>query len=193
MIILDVYTMGGCKLFQLLICSLTVSREVIEVNWWTWLRSDIWSALIVLSITLSDHSNWCLPMFTSHVTSYGPPSFVFIQMCLFWLLFILLSLEGWSYSGVWVFVTTSVITIGSGSLLWLQLVEWHANVSNSRYQTFHGVRVGADFITPTLLCLLPLSRLVFFVSIPLRDGCINCSLYEMYIFFCCSDLCPLLR
>jgi len=32
MIILDVYSMGGCKIFQLLICFLTVFREVIEVN-----------------------------------------------------------------------------------------------------------------------------------------------------------------
>jgi len=32
MVIFDVYTMGGCKLFQLLICFLTVPPEVIEVN-----------------------------------------------------------------------------------------------------------------------------------------------------------------
>jgi hypothetical protein len=32
MVMLDVYTMSGCKLFQLLICFLTVSPEVIEVN-----------------------------------------------------------------------------------------------------------------------------------------------------------------
>jgi len=62
MIILDVYTMGGCKLFQLLICFLTVSPEVIEVNWWTWLRPDVWSALIVLSITLSDQSSCYFPI-----------------------------------------------------------------------------------------------------------------------------------
>jgi len=55
MVMLDVYTMGGCKLFQLLVCFLIVSPEVIEVNWWTCLRSDVWSALIKLSITLSDH------------------------------------------------------------------------------------------------------------------------------------------
>jgi hypothetical protein len=61
MVMLDVYTISGCKLFQLLFCFLIVYPEVIEVNWWTWLRSDVWSALIVLSITLSDHSNWCLP------------------------------------------------------------------------------------------------------------------------------------
>jgi len=82
-----------------------------------------------------------LPKFTSHVTSCGPPSCVFIQMYLFWLLFILLSLEGRSFSGVWVFVKSSVITIGSGSLLWLQLVDRHANASNSWYQIFHGIRL----------------------------------------------------
>ena len=32
MVMFDVYTMGGCKLFQLLICFLIVSPEVIEVN-----------------------------------------------------------------------------------------------------------------------------------------------------------------
>ncbi len=32
MVMLDVYTMGGCKLFQLLFCFLIVSPEVIEVN-----------------------------------------------------------------------------------------------------------------------------------------------------------------
>jgi len=69
MIILDVYTMGGCKLFQLLICFLTVSREVIEVKLWTWLRSDVWSALIVLSITLSDHSICHFPKVLKWVTS----------------------------------------------------------------------------------------------------------------------------
>ena len=47
--------MGGCKLFQLLICFLIAFPEVIEDRW-TWLRSDVWSAFIVLSITLSDHS-----------------------------------------------------------------------------------------------------------------------------------------
>jgi hypothetical protein len=31
----------------------------------------------------------------------------------------------------------------------------------------------ADFIIPTLLCLLPFGRLVIFVSTPLHDGCIN--------------------
>ena len=51
----------------------------------------------------------------------------------------------------------------------------------------------ADFITPTLLSLLPLSRLVIFVSIPLHDGCISCRLYNMYLLFLCTDLCPLLR
>jgi hypothetical protein len=51
----------------------------------------------------------------------------------------------------------------------------------------------AGFITPTLLCHLPFSRLVIFVSIPLHDGCISCRLYNMYLLFCCSDLCPLLR
>jgi len=75
----------------------------------------------------------------------------------------------------------------------IAVVGWYANVSNSWYQTLHDVRLGADFITPTLLCLLPFSKLVFFVSIALHDGCISCSLYEMYIFLCCSDLCPLLR
>jgi hypothetical protein len=39
MIMLDVYTMGGCKLFQLLVCFKIVSP------WWSWLRSDVWSAL----------------------------------------------------------------------------------------------------------------------------------------------------
>jgi len=51
----------------------------------------------------------------------------------------------------------------------------------------------ADFITPTLLCLLPFSRLVFFVSIPPHDGCISCRLYNMYLLFLCTDLWPLLR
>ena len=55
MVMLDVYTMGGCKLFQLLIWFLIAFPEVIEDRW-TWLRSDVWSAFIVLSITLSDHS-----------------------------------------------------------------------------------------------------------------------------------------
>jgi hypothetical protein len=32
MVMLDVYTMGGCKLFQLLFCFLIVSPEVIEVK-----------------------------------------------------------------------------------------------------------------------------------------------------------------
>ena len=32
MVMLDVYTMGGCKLLHLLICFLTVPPEVIEVN-----------------------------------------------------------------------------------------------------------------------------------------------------------------
>ena len=32
MVMLDVYTMGGCKLFQLLVCFKIVSPEVIEVN-----------------------------------------------------------------------------------------------------------------------------------------------------------------
>jgi hypothetical protein len=62
MVMLDVCTMGGSKLFQLLFCFLNVYPEVIEVNWWTWLRSDVWSALIVLSITLSDHSTCCFPI-----------------------------------------------------------------------------------------------------------------------------------
>jgi len=51
----------------------------------------------------------------------------------------------------------------------------------------------AGFITPTLLCHLSFSRLVFFVSIPLHDGCISCRLYNMYLLFLCSDFCPLLR
>jgi len=53
--------------------------------------------------------------------------------------------------------------------------------------------IGADFITPTPLSLLPFSRLVILVSIPLHDGCINCRLYNVYLLFICSDLCPLLR
>jgi hypothetical protein len=32
MVMLDVYTMGGCKLFQLLICFFIVYSEVIEAN-----------------------------------------------------------------------------------------------------------------------------------------------------------------
>jgi hypothetical protein len=48
-------------------------------------------------------------------------------------------------------------------------------------------------LTPTILHLLPLSRLVIFVSIPLHDGCISCRLYNMYLLFLCTDLCPLLR
>ena len=51
----------------------------------------------------------------------------------------------------------------------------------------------ADFITTTLLCLLSFSRLIIFVSIPLHDGCINCRLYNMYLLFLCSDLCPFFR
>ena len=70
---------------------------------------------------------------------------------------------------------------------------WYVNVSNSWFQTSWCQVTDADFITPTLLCLLPFSRLVIFVSILLHDGCISGSLYGMYIFFCCSDLCPLLR
>jgi len=134
----------------------------------------------------------CSPKFTPHVTSCGPASFVFIQMYLFWLLFILLSLEGWSYSGVWVLLQH----------LWLQLVlvlfyscGWMiCQCFKLQVSDFSWCQVtDAGFITPTLLCHLPFSRLVFFVSIPLHDSCISCSLYEMYIFFCCSYLCPLLR
>jgi len=75
----------------------------------------------------------------------------------------------------------------------IAVLGWYVNVSNSWFQTSWCQVTDADFITPTLLCLLPLSRLVIFVSIPLHDGCISCRLYNMYLLFLCTDLCPLLR
>ena len=57
MVMLDVYTMGGCKVFQLLICFFIVYPEVIEVNdgHGLGLMYDLpW----VLSIILSDHSTY---------------------------------------------------------------------------------------------------------------------------------------
>ena len=149
---------------------------------------------LLIQCLLDSKLSWsgqCSPKFTSYVTLCGPPSCVFIQMYLFWLLFILLSLEGRSFSGVWVFVTSSVITTGSGSPI--AVTGWYVNVSNSWFQTSWCQVTDADFITPTLLCNLPFSRLVFFMSIPLHDGCISCRLYNMYLLFLCTDLCPLLR
>ena len=75
----------------------------------------------------------------------------------------------------------------------IAVLGWYVNVSNSWFQTSWCQVTNAVFITPTLLCLLPLSRLVIFVSIPLHDGCISCRLYNMYLLFLCTDLCPLLR
>jgi hypothetical protein len=147
---------------------------------------------LLIQCLLDSKISWCgqcSPKFTSHVTSCGPPSFVFIQMYLFWLLFILLSLEGWSLSVCY--------NICDYHWFWfspIAVVGWYVNVSKLQVSDFSWCQVtDAGFITPTLLCHLPFSRLVFFVSIPLHDGCISCRLYNMYLFFCCSDLCPLLR
>jgi hypothetical protein len=85
------------------------------------------------------------------------------------------------------------LRVGLSPVFECLLHHWYVNVSNSWFHTSWCQVTDADFITPTLLSLLPLSRLVIFVSIPLHDGCISCRLYKMYIFFCCSDLCPLLR
>jgi len=154
------------------------------------LCSDVWQhwAWFVGHWVAVDDS----PKFTSHVTSCGPPSFVFIQMYLFWLLFILVSLDGWSFSGVWVFATSSAITAGSGffhSYSWLICQCYKLLVPDFSWCKV----IGADFITPAPLSLLPFSRLVILLSIPLHDGCINCRLYNMYLLFLCSDLCPFFR
>jgi hypothetical protein len=164
-----IYTMSGCRLFQLLICFLTVSREVIEVNWWAWLRSDVWSALIVLSITLSDHStchfaissgmddiNWFVDSMSHGLLALlmWPMLYKVYFSCHFM----------WSslicpYSDVLVLtVVHFVITWGLVFLRCLSVcyiicdyhwpwsssiavIGWYANGLNSWYQTFHDVRL----------------------------------------------------
>ena len=96
------------------------------------LCSDVWQhwAWFVGHWVAVDDS----PKFTSHVTSCGPPSFVFIQMYLFWLLFILLSLESWSLSVCYIICDYHWFSS-------IAVVGWYANVSKFRYQTFLGVRL----------------------------------------------------
>jgi len=163
MIMLNVYTMSGCKLFQLLICFLTVSRKVIEVNWWTWLRSDVWYALIVLSITLSDHST-CRFLISSEMgdinwflDTMSPGLLAFLMWSMFSKVYFSCHFM-WSslicpYSDVLVrTVAHFVITWGLVFLrclsvcyiicdyhwFWfspIAVVGWYANVSNSWFQT----------------------------------------------------------
>jgi hypothetical protein len=146
MILLDVYTMSGCTPFQLLICFLIVSPEVIEVNWRTWLRSDVWSALILLSITLSDHSN-CHFAISSEmddinwfVDSMSPVLKAFLTWTMFFKVYFSCHFM-WSsliclYSDVLVLIVVHfVITWG---LVFLRYLSY-ANGLNSWYQTFHDV------------------------------------------------------
>jgi len=148
---------------------------------------------LLIQCLLDSKLSWsgqCSPKFTSHVTSCGPSSFVFIQMNLTVVHFVI------TWGSAFLRCLSVCYIICDYHWFWfspIAVVGWHADVSNSWFRTSWCHVTDADFITPTLLCLLPLSRLVIFVSIPLHDGCISCRLYNMYLLFLCTDLCPLLR
>jgi len=113
-----------------------------------------------------------LPKFTSHVTSCGPPSLsLFRCTCSDCCSFCYHLRVGLSpvFECLLHHLWLPLVLVLSYSCGWLICQCFKLLVSDFSW----GQVADAGFITPTLLSLLPLSRLVIFVSIPIHDGCIN--------------------